>query len=90
MGLDIRLPIGLMFTILGGLLTCYGLFSDKEIYQKHSLGINVNLEWGLVVLAFGIIMLIMGRRGAAALKTGSSAAQDQAGADEGEDSPRGH
>jgi hypothetical protein len=90
MGLDIRLPIGLMFTILGGLLTCYGLFSDREIYQKHSLGINVNLEWGLVVLAFGILMLIMGRRGAAALKTGARAAQDQAGGSQAGVRPRGH
>ena len=62
MGLDIRIPIGLMFSILGGLLTIYGLVSDKTIYQR-SLGINVNLGWGLVMLAFGVIMLILGRRG---------------------------
>ena len=42
MGLDIRIPIGLMFTLLGVLLTVYGVFSDKAIYQR-SLGINVNL-----------------------------------------------
>ena len=62
MGLDIRIPIGLMFSILGGLLTIYGLVSDKAIYQR-SLGINVNLGWGLVILVFGVLMLILGRRG---------------------------
>jgi hypothetical protein len=50
MGLDIRIPIGLMFSILGGLLTVYGLVSDKAIYER-SLGINVNLGWGVVMLA---------------------------------------
>jgi hypothetical protein len=51
-----------MFSILGILLTTYGLVSDKAIYQR-SLGINVNLGWGLVILAFGVLMLILGRRG---------------------------
>ena len=64
MGLDIRLPIGLMFSILGLLLTGFGLFGDKTIYQK-ALGININLWWGLVMLAFGVAMLLLGRRGTA-------------------------
>jgi hypothetical protein len=62
MGLDIRIPMGLMFTILGVLLTGYGLVSDKAIYQR-SLDINVNLWWGLVMLIFGVLMLVLGRRG---------------------------
>lgn len=61
MGLDIRLPIGLMFAILGLLLAVYGLLGDKTIYQ-HSLGININLWWGLVMLFFGIVMLAFGRK----------------------------
>ena len=61
MGLDIRMPIGLMFTILGLLLTGYGLVSDNAIYAR-SLGVNVNLWWGLVLLAFGGIMLALGTR----------------------------
>jgi len=56
MKLDLRLPIGLMFTILGAILTWYGLTSNDAIYDR-SLGINVNLWWGLVVLAFGLVML---------------------------------
>jgi hypothetical protein len=63
MGLDIRLPIGGLFTLLGLLLAGYGWVSNPDLYQ-HSLGINVNLRWGLVMLAFGIVMILLGRRGA--------------------------
>ncbi len=56
MRLDVRFPIGGMFTILGALLTLYGLASDRAIYAR-SLGINVNLWWGLVLLVFGLVML---------------------------------
>jgi hypothetical protein len=62
MGLDIRLPIGLLFSILGGLLIAYGALSDVAIYQR-SLGININLTWGIVMLLFGAVMLALGRRG---------------------------
>ncbi len=64
MGLDIRLPIGLMFTLLGAMLSIYGLAtaSDAEMYQR-SLGINVNLRWGLVLLVFGVAMLALFWRG---------------------------
>jgi len=61
MGLDIRLPIGLMFSILGVMLAGFGLLGDKAIYQR-SLGININLWWGLVLLVFGLVMLLMGKR----------------------------
>jgi hypothetical protein len=64
MGLDIRLPIGLMFTLFGLLLVVYGVLSDKAIYQR-SLGLNVNLGWGVVLLIFGVVMLVLGRRGTA-------------------------
>ncbi len=67
MNLDIRLPMGLMFTILGAMLVVYGLVSPTAIYS-HSLGIDVNLWWGLVLLAFGLAMLALAfrakRRGA--------------------------
>jgi hypothetical protein len=58
---DVRLPIGLMFSIFGAMLTVYGLASDKTIYGR-SLGINVNLWWGLAVLAFGLGMLALALR----------------------------
>ena len=56
MRLDVRFPIGGMFTIFGMILTVYGIVSDPAIYAK-SLGINVNLWWGLVLLVFGLVML---------------------------------
>jgi hypothetical protein len=63
MGLDIRTPIGLMFALLGALLVGYGLFTaDSDIYQR-SLGLNINLVWGAVLLAFGGVMLWLGRKG---------------------------
>jgi hypothetical protein len=62
MGLDIRTPIGLMFSVFGLILTGYGFLSDRGIYAR-SLGINVNLYWGLVLLAFGAIMLWLGTSG---------------------------
>ena len=64
MKLDLRLPIGLMFSIIGALLVVFGLASDPAIYQR-SLGINVNLWWGLVLLVFGLVMLWLVRRGTA-------------------------
>jgi len=62
MGLDIRLPIGLLFSVIGALLGVYGVLSNKAIYQR-SLDFNINLAWGLVLLIFGVTMLVLGYRG---------------------------
>ena len=59
--LDVRIPIGGMFTIFGVVLLVYGLVSDKAMYER-SLGINVNLWWGLVLLVFGLVMLALAYR----------------------------
>lgn len=59
--MDIRFPIGLLFSSIGTLLTAFGLMSDARIYQR-SLGINVNLWWGLVMLAFGALVLYRSHR----------------------------
>ena len=61
MKLDLRYPIGYLFTVFGMILTIYGILSDKSIYQR-SLGINVNLYWGVVLLAFGLGMLALAMR----------------------------
>jgi hypothetical protein len=60
MGFDLRLPIGGMFALFGGILTVFGLFADPAIYAK-SLGVNVNLYWGLVMIVFGVAMLAWSR-----------------------------
>jgi hypothetical protein len=61
MGLDVRLPVGLMFAIMGALLAGYGLFGDPAIYAR-SLGINVNAIWGCVLIAMGAIFLALWAR----------------------------
>ena len=60
MGLDIRWPIGLMFTLIGVLLTAFGLVKKAD---SMSLDININLVWGIVLLVFGAGMLIGAIRG---------------------------
>jgi hypothetical protein len=61
MQLDIRVPIGLMFAILGAILTLVGLVANSAIYAR-SLGLNVNLWWGIVLLALGALLLWLGWR----------------------------
>jgi hypothetical protein len=61
MPLDIRVPIGLMFTLMGALLAAYGLFGSHEIYAR-SLGLNINLIWGSVLLVCGAFLIVMGSR----------------------------
>lgn len=63
MGLDIKLPIGLMFSIIGLLLTIYGFFtmSNTEMYNR-SLHVNINLWIGATMLVFGVIMLLLVKR----------------------------
>jgi hypothetical protein len=63
MGLDIRIPLGLIFLLIGGLMSVYGLITRNSavIYEK-SMGINLNLTWGLLMFVFGLIMFLVGRR----------------------------
>ncbi|MEO7098567.1 MAG: hypothetical protein ABI162_04340 [Luteolibacter sp.] len=63
MNFDLRLPIGILFTLFGLILTGFGLATKgSEIYEK-SLKHNINIEWGIVLLVFGAIMLIFALRG---------------------------
>jgi hypothetical protein len=62
MQLDIRLPMGLLFLILGIILVAYGFVSDPAIYTAHSLGQNVNLLWGAIFALFGGVMLYLSRK----------------------------
>jgi len=67
MGLDIRTPIGLMFAIVGTLLTVASFFLNGEIYHR-SLGINVNFWWGIVMLVFGLTMFCFVKRDGSTVK----------------------
>jgi hypothetical protein len=60
--IDIRLPIGGLFSVLGAVLIIFGAVGDPARYAQ-SLGVNINLYWGIVMLIFGIVMLVLGRRG---------------------------
>jgi hypothetical protein len=59
MNFDLRLPLGIMFGLFGAMLVIFGAVSNKEIYETHSLGININLAWGGVLLVFGAAMLFL-------------------------------
>jgi hypothetical protein len=59
MGLDIRWPIGLMFTLIGVLLTGYGIFKSAiATIQVSGQSVNIDLIWGIVLLVFGVAMLL--------------------------------
>ncbi len=63
MGFDIRMPIGMLFTLFGILLIGYGAATNgSAMYAEHSLGVNMNLWWGVALLAFGVVMLGLTRR----------------------------
>jgi hypothetical protein len=62
MGLDIRIPIGGMFIILGALLAAYGAYTKGDPMYLRSLNMNMNLLWGLVMLTFGGMMFYFGMR----------------------------
>ncbi len=70
MNLDIRFPIGLMFTIIGAMIAGYGLVTSGSDIYIRSLGTNINLLWGAVLLAFGLIMLVLGWRAQAQTRAG--------------------
>ncbi|MGH9602401.1 MAG: hypothetical protein ACRD24_08415 [Terriglobales bacterium] len=78
MGLDIRLPIGLMFAVMGLLLMGFGYFGDPAIYAR-SLSVNVNLIWGFVLLVFGSAFLFLGRRGSKQARSGGASPPGEAG-----------
>jgi hypothetical protein len=62
MSLDLRIPMGLMFTLVGAILVSFGISTNGDAIYAKSLGINANLWWGLVLFVFGLTMLLLGRR----------------------------
>lgn len=74
--IDVRLPIGGLFTILGLMLVLYGIFTrtDTGMYAK-SLGININFWWGLVLTVFGAAMLFFGSRSGGIIRQKTPAPQ---------------
>ena len=62
MGFDIRLPIGFLFITLGVLLCLFGLVTLGSPIYERSLGVNINLAWGIVMLLFGLVMAYFARQ----------------------------
>jgi hypothetical protein len=56
---DVRLPIGLLFLAIGALVTAAGLTGDPKVFEAHSPGFNIDVVWGLVMAAFGALMLLL-------------------------------
>lgn len=63
MNLDLRIPMGLMFLIVGAIMSLFGFFTRGSVIYERSAGMNINLIWGLVMLAFGLLMFLLGRAG---------------------------
>ena len=56
MNLDLRVPLGWLFVLLGSILAVQGMTVGTRV-----LGFNVNLVWGAVMAAFGAIALYSAR-----------------------------
>lgn len=69
MHVDLRIPMGMMFTLMGAVLMAFGLSTkgNPEIYAR-SLGMNANLWSGVALLVFGLVMVGLGRRGQAKIE----------------------
>jgi membrane-bound ClpP family serine protease len=61
MGLDIRTPLGYIFAVLGGILMVYGMATNSNSMYAVSGGLNLNLIWGSLMLAFGMVMILKAR-----------------------------
>ncbi|GAC1657202.1 MAG: hypothetical protein NVS9B15_18500 [Acidobacteriaceae bacterium] len=63
MGLDIRVPLGMIFLIIGGIMGIFGAVThgNATLYER-SLGVDLNLTWGALMFVFGAVMFFFGRR----------------------------
>ena len=59
--LDVRVPIGALFTLLGLLLTAYGFLEPAVGRAAFTKDGQINVWWGLVMLVFGVFMLLVAR-----------------------------
>ena len=60
--MDLRIPSGLFFTLLGLILTVMGLFSPGV--RAPLTDVDVNLYAGITMLVFGAVLLLLARRAA--------------------------
>jgi hypothetical protein len=62
MNLDLRIPMGLLFTIGGVILSLYGVITGGSLLYQDSATPDIHLIWGVVMLIFGVTTYILGRR----------------------------
>jgi hypothetical protein len=62
MNLDIRMPMGIMFAVFGLILAGWGMATGHDPMYQRSLGYNINLIWGAVLLIFGSAMIYFARK----------------------------
>lgn len=60
--LDLRLPIGWFFAIVGALLLAMGIFAPDT--RAPMTPVNVNLYCGLFMMLFGAFLLLLASRAA--------------------------
>jgi hypothetical protein len=60
--LDLRVPTGVFFTLLGLILVAMGICAPN--HHAALTETNVNLYCGLAMLVFGVFMLALSRRAA--------------------------
>lgn len=63
MNLDLRIPMGLMFMLVGAILSVYGWATRGSVLYLRADNLDVNLYWGLALLVFGAGTFLLGRRG---------------------------
>jgi hypothetical protein len=61
--LDIRLPLGWVFVVVGAILTAYGVATWNSAIYTISTGININVFWGALMLGFGAVTLATAEKG---------------------------
>ena len=74
--MDLRLPIGIFFVLVGAIMVGYGAISPHDI-PNISEKINMNLYWGLVLLVFGVPMTFFGWRADAKNKAEAEAKKNK-------------
>jgi hypothetical protein len=60
MGLDIRVPVGLILLIIGLLMVIYGIGTLHSVIYARSMEMNLNILWGSVMAVVGAVIFIAG------------------------------
>lgn len=61
--MDLRHPLGGLFVALGLILAGYG-FATRDTVEMYarSTSVNINLWWGVIMLVFGVVLVLMAGR----------------------------